>query len=807
MSHADKELYEFSNFRLDIGERLLLSKSGKQVRISEKVFETLCALVRRAGQLVSKDELLAIVWADAEVEENNLDKSVSLLRQALGERKGKEKFIETVRGRGYRFVAEVRRIELTEWAATNNFEKSEPSAIVRGSNASEFQTSNLKSQSLQPDQGIAPSANRLDIRRTGNVLALADWRRESDEPEIANAGDLKIEHIQFAEKPAPQPELPTVRTKNGVRNSLLLAAALALIFGAIGFAGRNFVARINSQDILRNKNATAAPFQAFKIKRHTESGTAKDAAISADGKFIAYVDTKNAVLLKNIATESIVTVLPESDIVTRGLIGISPDNDYIYFSHYERGKKSEILKMPIFGGTEQKIVEDAMSDASLSPDGKYISFTRGDYETAASTLNVAATDSPEERIVASGEPGNWFANWSQSTAWSPDASRIAVVRELNSSSKTTAVALVSVANGEQIVLPKPDGNLTLEDILWLPDGDNLLLTAIDSSSQRQIYRHQISTGEWRRVTNDLSDYIKLAATTDGKTIVTTVWQNVCNLWILPADGKIDRAKQITDGRNLITDSSGISWTPDGKIVYATNTGGKWEIRQVDADGSSPRSLTRNCAGNETCAQPFASPDNRYIVFQAARFGDGVKNIWRMDFDGRNPTQLTFDGGKQPTVTPDSRFVVYSSAQATTTALWQIPIEGGAPQRFSRFSPAERGSVSPDGKSFAFGTYKKEAKQSWQTCAAANSGDAPEKCFAHNSRSFPRWSVDGKAFYYLDAVYTGIWKQPLDGEREMFLEFPGERINNFAFSPDGKQLVVSRSKPTQDIIALTDEPEN
>ncbi len=110
MFHDNKELYEFSDFRLDISERLLLRK-GKRVSLSEKAFEMLCVLVRQSGHLVSKDELLAEVWTDTIVEENNLDKNVSLLRQVLGERKGKEKFIETVRGRGYRFVAEVRRVE------------------------------------------------------------------------------------------------------------------------------------------------------------------------------------------------------------------------------------------------------------------------------------------------------------------------------------------------------------------------------------------------------------------------------------------------------------------------------------------------------------------------------------------------------------------------------------------------------------------------------------------------------------------------------------------------------------------------
>jgi DNA-binding winged helix-turn-helix (wHTH) protein/tetratricopeptide (TPR) repeat protein len=100
-------LYEFDKFRLDVAERLLL-REGQRVPLPEKAFATLCALVRRGNHLVHKDELLSEVWADAIVEENNLDKNISLLRHVLGERTGKGKFIETVRGYGFRFVPEVR---------------------------------------------------------------------------------------------------------------------------------------------------------------------------------------------------------------------------------------------------------------------------------------------------------------------------------------------------------------------------------------------------------------------------------------------------------------------------------------------------------------------------------------------------------------------------------------------------------------------------------------------------------------------------------------------------------------------------
>jgi serine/threonine-protein kinase len=80
------------------------------VALSEKAFETLSALVRRGNRLVGKEELLNAVWEDVIVEENNLDKNISLLRQVLGERTGKGKFIETVRGHGFRFVPQVREI-------------------------------------------------------------------------------------------------------------------------------------------------------------------------------------------------------------------------------------------------------------------------------------------------------------------------------------------------------------------------------------------------------------------------------------------------------------------------------------------------------------------------------------------------------------------------------------------------------------------------------------------------------------------------------------------------------------------------
>jgi Tol biopolymer transport system component/DNA-binding winged helix-turn-helix (wHTH) protein len=582
------------------------------------------------------------------------------------------------------------------------------------------------------------------------------------------------------------------------RNWLIPVLALVVAFGAIAFAVKQFVPNQNSPGI---KNSAASPFETFKIKRHSESGDITAVKVSPDGKFIAYNDKKGAFWLKNTATDSNIKILPESKTVWHAVVAISPDNNYVYL-HRAEGKKNEILKMSLFGGgVAQKIGEEPWSDWILSPDGKQFSFVRDDGEPGKLALFVANSDGTGTRKVAVSKEGEWFGLWSQSTAWSPDGRLIACTGGTTLDGKSLwDIKIFRVADGEEISIIKPEvGWSYIDSVAWLPDGENLLVIGGDQSSNGQIYKYTISTGEWRRITNDLNNYVQLAIPADGKTIITTQEENPGNLWILPASGDKSQAKQITFGRNLMTDASGVSWTPDGKIVYATNAGGKWEIWKINADGSNQKQLTQNCSGNDSCGKPVVSLDGTYIVFHATR--DGATNIWRIDADGANPTQLTFNGGLSPALSPEGRLVIYSRWTTHALALWQVSIDGGESRQFSPISTAANAGFSPDGKQIAFSYYDETTKQ--QTCVAPIGAESPEQCYSA-SRSFPHWAEDSKAFYYLNHAYLGIWKQPLDGASELFLEFPGERTNSFAFSPDGKQLVVARSKPTQDIVVLTEK---
>lgn len=113
--------YQFPGFRLDPLRRRLLSwPSGEPVDLMPKSFETLLYLVTRRGVVVEKDELLKAVWPNVVVEENNLERHVSVLRRALGETPGQNRFIVTVPGRGYSFVAPIEEVEPAVAAQTGS---------------------------------------------------------------------------------------------------------------------------------------------------------------------------------------------------------------------------------------------------------------------------------------------------------------------------------------------------------------------------------------------------------------------------------------------------------------------------------------------------------------------------------------------------------------------------------------------------------------------------------------------------------------------------------------------------------------
>ena len=121
MGAGDDQVYEFQGFRLEAAQRRLLY-NGQPVPLKPKILDLLLLLVQMRGRLVEKDELMKEIWPNTIVEENNITVSISILRKTLGEGRAGRQFIETVPGRGYRFIAPVKIVsseELTAAEAVN----------------------------------------------------------------------------------------------------------------------------------------------------------------------------------------------------------------------------------------------------------------------------------------------------------------------------------------------------------------------------------------------------------------------------------------------------------------------------------------------------------------------------------------------------------------------------------------------------------------------------------------------------------------------------------------------------------------
>src|SRR5258706_9141397 len=106
----DGHTVSFGPFRLLAAQRLLL-EGDKPVRLGSRAFDILAALVERPGEVVGKEQVIARAWPQSFVEEANLKIQVSALRRALGDGQGGNRYVISVPGRGYNFVAPIQREE------------------------------------------------------------------------------------------------------------------------------------------------------------------------------------------------------------------------------------------------------------------------------------------------------------------------------------------------------------------------------------------------------------------------------------------------------------------------------------------------------------------------------------------------------------------------------------------------------------------------------------------------------------------------------------------------------------------------
>jgi DNA-binding winged helix-turn-helix (wHTH) protein len=198
-----EDFFEFGGFRLDPAGRQLFGSSGELIALRPKVFDTLLYLVTHSGQLLEKPVLMRAIWGKVIVGDNSLNQHVSLLRRALGDRSGKQHFIETVPRHGYRFVAEVkhrdrRRAEGENWKYIQSpFQVLLPSSrevvlshrvAAQRERAFEVWTNPRLLRRWYPPPGWSMVACKLELRPGGTMRFVT---RHTDGTEVVQQGTVR----------------------------------------------------------------------------------------------------------------------------------------------------------------------------------------------------------------------------------------------------------------------------------------------------------------------------------------------------------------------------------------------------------------------------------------------------------------------------------------------------------------------------------------------------------------------------------------------------------------------------------------
>jgi len=143
--------YRFGDFEI-WPDRIALVAAGRPIKLGSRAFDILHLLVSRAGQIITRQEIFAHVWPRIYVHEDNLKVNISLLRQALGDAVPHPRYIATIPGRGYRFIATVEPIHddrARHFAAPKNGEHSQaPGDVVDWDEDISAVTKSLEERSL-----------------------------------------------------------------------------------------------------------------------------------------------------------------------------------------------------------------------------------------------------------------------------------------------------------------------------------------------------------------------------------------------------------------------------------------------------------------------------------------------------------------------------------------------------------------------------------------------------------------------------------------------------------------------------------
>ena len=541
----------------------------------------------------------------------------------------------------------------------------------------------------------------------------------------------------------------------------------------------------------------ASPATALQIQPLTFTGNTALGALSPDGKFVAYLrregrdNFENALWVRHLTTQSdvqIVPIVPGREFV--GLV-VTPDGSYVDFVAREKGvTQPDLWRVPFLGGAPRRIVTGVWSATGWAPDGRHMAFIRADPD-GDHTVVVADADGANERVVATRRVPQRFVNTMVHSlilarpAWSIDGRSLLVLgssRLPERQSNPWELVLIDVAAGTE-TRAVPLDKLAPADAAWLDDR-HALVSGFMPGRQWALYRADLATGAFAPVTHDLMSLHGVSLTRDGQAVVTTRLDRRFGIWV--GDGSGGAMTEIVPEGPA---NQRVALDRVGGLVYEAATTSGTGVFVIGPGERTPSLVVDNARA------PTITGNGKTVVF--LRTGD-KPGLYRVNADGSG-LAILMEGSVAPNalILPDDRTVLYRSNRSGIYSLWSVPLVGGPPRELLHRSFSSL-SASPDGRWLTFGTGVVNGRPVYMMC------DLPD---CTNPREFAvragQWTPDGRGMAFIDGTNPmNIWVQPIDGGvPHPLTKFTDKTILDFAWSPDGKRLGITRGVGLADIVLI------
>ena len=748
MQQTSHRIYSFGEFALDLTAGCLL-RDGTEVKLRRKAFETLVYLVENSNRLVSKNELIRVVWADAFVTDNSLVQCLKEVRVAL--RDEAHVLIKTVPRRGYIFAADL-----------NN------DVVSHSRSAYREQLEGIKIVIEEVEQGEASPVNQASDPIVGGTTSV--------------------------------PRMVPLRARGLLKNTRAPLAAGVLALTLV--AGAVFYLLINKTSSETRSNPSIS-IENIKLTSLTSTGDVYGPVISPNGEYLAYTWSKKGIRtlrVQQVATGSTIDIAPPISADIRAPVNywsniFSADSKYIYYILADDGENvmGTLFRVPVLGGRSQKILNHVSGGGYESPDGRRVAFIRTNQTPGVSYLMTSNTDGTDQKIISTTDTNSLFV----SLDWSPDGKNLLYgFRQYTPAGYLHYMAEIPAAGGSEyrITQPRRDRIIAAQ---WLPDKSAFIMNAVDPQTQiPQIYYVTYPDGDEQRITNDFNNYKGISIADDGRSVVAQINGGTTNLWVMPKTPR-HAVPLASSTRGWY---HGLSWTPANELVYDFDENGVKQIGKMEVDGSNRQRLTTGRGHN---TDPSVTPDGRFIVFFSTRSGSG--QIWRMTANGDDPVQLTHSqvGVFKPQTSPDGQWVYYTADVKGQSQVWKVPLVGGE-ETLVEDAPVELWSISPNGEMLAYSFFDKQQKKTRVAVRRIDSRE-PFRFFDISPVVRLQWTRDGRALAFVQPLSGGgnIWLQPLDGQPARPLTaLPSDQwIASYAWSPSGETLAYTRANTTFDAVLI------